>query len=383
MKKIFVPFVLLIALSACKKSGHNEQGFNRSKADSLTRLLKKYVSRGIPGAVIAVKDGNGSWAGAEGFANLEDQTRMSTSMLQYGFSITKMVTAVAIMQLKEKGQIDLDQPVKNYLPASLQDILPNTDAVTVRMLLNHTSGYSDYARLDEFRESWILDPVSVRPRAFYLDMMKNFVTSSFTPGTDYLYSNTNFYLLALIIDKITGKPHGEWFKKQIFEKLQIQQTFYKNSPGYPAYSLPNVYWPGLLGTDLENITVSQQAWAKSEEYGATGLIASPQDFIRLLEGLNKGELVSPASLNEMRQWVKGSNSQEPEYGLGLGFWGYKGRANYGHDGDGIGATIELLYFPTSNTYVLAAANASTEFGGEIAGHLLNFRNEIGEYLAGF
>ena len=122
---------------------------------------------------------------------------------------------------------------------------------------------------------------------------------------------------------------------------------------------------------------------QSEEYGTTGMIASPKDYIRILEGLTEGKLVSAASLAEMKQWVQGSSSQEPDYGLGLTYWGYKGKSQFGHDGDGIGATIELIYFPASKTYVLAAANASLEFGGETAQLLYGFRNEVAEYLAGF
>lgn len=384
MKRILPLLLLTASLVACRKDNDpNTTKPSHPKADSLTKLLKKYTAAGVPGAVIAVKDASGFWAGAEGVANLRSATKMTTGHLQYGFSVTKMATAASIMQLQEKGLININLPVSTYLPAALQDLVPLTTTVTVKMLLNHTSGYEDYARLDEFTNRWMQNPLQPWTRAEYYDLMKRAVTTAFAPGTDFLYSNTNYYLLSVIIDNVTGSPHSLWFQQNIFNRLAMKQTFYKHSTGYPAYNLPDVYWPGFAGGSLESITEPQQAWAKSEEYGATGLIASLEDYIRLLEGLVNGELVSAASLNEMRTWVQGSASVEPDYGLGFCYWGFGGKPAYGHDGDGIGATIQLVYFPASKTYAVAAANASAEFGGEIAEVLQAFKKEVGDYLAGF
>lgn len=384
MKKI-VPLLLAFALiSSCRKSSESAAASFNQKTDSLQRMLNKYTARGIPGAVVALKDAGRSWAGAAGYANLENKTPMTADMLQYGFSITKMITAVAVMQLMEAKFIDLNKPAKDYLPASVQSILPATGEVTVKMLLNHTSGYSDYVRTDAFAEIWLNNPLKVWTRAEYYQLIHEHVTALFAPGTDFHYSNTNYYLLSVIIDEVTGRSHGEWYQEHIFQKLAIKQTYYKHSPAYPFYrNLPDSYWPRLQDGKLENIAAAQKVWMQCEEYGANGLIASAGDFIRLLEGLAEGKLVSPGSLTEMQQWVQAKDSQEPDYGLGLCYWGFKGRQQWGHDGDGVGATIELIYFPASRTYVVAAANASTEFGGETAQLLHDFKNEVGNYLAGF
>lgn len=383
MKKILPLLLVLAAIISCRKDEPSPAYFIQ-KTDSLQRMLNKYTAHGIPGAVIALKGANGSWSGAAGYASLENKTPMKADMLQYGFSITKMVTAVAVMQLREKGLIDLSRPVKDYLPAGLHSLLPNTGAVTVRMLLNHTSGYSDYVRTEAFTETWLNNPLKVWTRTEYYQFIREQVTGLFAPGTDFHYSNTNYYLLSVIIDQVTGKQHAEWYQEHIFNRLALKQTYYKHSPSYPFYrNLPESYWPRLQDGKLENITAAQKAWMQSEEYGANGLIASAGDFIKLLEGLVEGKLVSAASLGDMKQWVQGSGSQEPDYGLGLCYWGFKGKQQWGHDGDGVGATIELIYFPASRTYVVAAANASTEFGGETAQQLLDFRNEVGNYLAGF
>ncbi|QMU28131.1 serine hydrolase domain-containing protein [Adhaeribacter radiodurans] len=392
MKRLLLILVSVASLCACQKDdmemvtneGTTYTPGPHPKADSLQKMLKRYTSKGIPGAIIAIKDANGLWLGAAGYAKLEDKIKMTPTMLQYGFSITKSVTAVAIMQLKESGKIDLDRPIKDYLPANLHSLVPKTNQVTVRMLLNQTSGYNDYVRTNEFTMRWMDDPLKVWTRGEYYDLIKRKTTNLFTPGTDFQYSNTNYYLLSIIIDTVTGRPHSEWFQQHIFNKLNLSTMFYKQAAGYPFYSnLPNTYWPRFDNGKIENNSKAQSAWMQSEEFGATGIIASPEDYIRFLEGLLNGKLVSEASLLEMKQWVQGKASVEPDYGLGLTYFGYRGKPNFGHDGDGIGANAFLLYFPTSQTYMFIASNSSTEFGGPMQQNISNFRNEVGNFLAGF
>ena len=392
MKKLVFVILAVASFSSCKKtvlemstikSSTQSLGIN-PKADTLKKLLKKYTADGIPGAVIAVKDNNGLWIGADGYAKLEDKTKMSPAMLQIGRSITKIVTATAIMQLKEKGMVNLDQPIKDYLPANLHGLVPKTNVVTVRMLLNQTSGYSEYIDAPEFQQRWLDNPLTVWTRAELQDLIKRTTTSLFVPGTDFKYSNTNYYLLSLLIDNITGEPHGKMFQKDIFNKLGLNETFYKQSQGYPFYNnLPNTYFPGFDNGKLENNTSVNLAWEQNEEYGTVGLIASPENYISLMEGLVNGKLVSAASLSEMKQWVQGSRSSEPDYGLGLSYWGYKKKPNFGHDGDGVGCHSLLLYFPGSKTYLFIAVNATTHFGGKIQQTISNFQNEVCNYLAAF
>ena len=391
MKQLLLIAVLAMATAGCTKKDlypqkhpHGTNNTARAKGDSLQKILRKYTAKGIPGASIAVKDGSGSWQGAAGFSSLENETPMQANQLQYGFSITKTFTAVSIMQLKERGNLALDKPIKNYLPQALHNLVPQTGNVTVRMLLNHTSGYNDYVRLDEFQQRWLTDPMKVWTREDYYDLIRRNIKINFTPGTDFLYSNVNYYLLSLIIDNVTGQPHSNWMQKNIIDKLGLSKTYYKHSTNYPFYqSLPDCYWPRYPDGVISNITAAQQVWMQNEEYGTTGIIATPKDYITFLKSLVDGELVSTQSLAEMRTWVQGKTAAEPDYGLGLTYWGYKGKMQYGHDGDGIGATAMLVYFPASNTYVFIAANATLEMGGEMQQHLSEFRNEVCNFLATF
>lgn len=392
MKQVILAGLVIAGFSACSKTdmavpvpdGTSYNTGKNAKSDSLGKLLKEYAGKGIPGLVLAIKDANGFWMGSAGFASLEEKKSMSPTMLQYGRSITKMFTATAIMQLKEKGLIDLDKPIKTYLPANKQNLVPSTDIITARMLLNQTSGYTEYNETAEFQEKWLDNPLITWKRSDLEGLIERTTRVQFRPGSDFAYSNTNYYLLSLIIDQVTGRPHGEWFQQHIFDKLGLSQTFYKQSPGYPFYQvLPNTYYPRFDNKVLENNTKAQLAWEQSEEYGTVGIIATPENYIRFMEGLVEGRLVSDGSLQEMQQWITGTGSSEPDYGLGLSYWGYKNKPNFGHDGDAVGSHALLLYFPTSKTYLFLAANATTEFGGDIAVKIMELQNKAAGYLADF
>lgn len=392
MNKYLMVLLVLTSLVSCQQeimkapsisSGTKTIGAN-PKADHLQQLLKKHISKGIPGAVIAIKDANGLWIGAEGYAKLEDKTPMSPEMAHYGYSITKVVTAVAIMQLKEKGLLNLDLPIRTYLPEDVYSLVPKPETVTIRMLLNHTSGYSDITEATSYRLKWLDNPLKVWKRKEYYELIRKTVSLQQTPGTLFNYSNTNYFLLSIIIDQITGKPHGEWYKKHIFERLDLGQIFYKDAQQYPFYkNMPNTYWSRFGNKKLENNTRMQQAYMQNEIFGEDGIIATPDNYIRLMEGLVNGQLVSAASLNEMKEWIQNPGSSEPDYGLGLIYMGYKNKPNFGHNGSGIGAYSLCLYFPSSQTYLFVSINVSTEFGGPLEQNVFNLINAVGDYLAGY
>jgi D-alanyl-D-alanine carboxypeptidase len=390
MNKLLIVLLVLTSFVSCQQdkmeapsvsSGTKTIGAN-PKADYLQQLLKKHIANGIPGAVIAIKDANGLWVGAEGYAKLEDKTPMSPEMAHYGFSITKVVTAVAIMQLKEKGLLNLDLPIRTYLPTNLYSLVPKSETITVRMLLNHTSGYSDITQQTSYRLHWLDNPLKVWKREEYYELMRKTVTIQNTPGSIFNYSNTNYFLLSIIIDHITGKPHGEWYQKHIFDRLDLGQMFYKDAKQYPFYNnMPNTYWSRFGNNTLENNTRMQRAYMQNEIYGEDGLIATPDNYIRMMEGLVNGQLVSAASLDEMKEWIQNPGSTEPDYGLGLVYVGYKNKPNFGHNGIGIGSYSLCLYFPGDQTYLYVALNVSPEFGGPVEQKIYSFINEVGNYLA--
>ncbi|MEP7127748.1 MAG: serine hydrolase domain-containing protein, partial [Chitinophagales bacterium] len=148
--------ILLIALlaSSCSKQTWEIAGntctlnedinVNYSKASQLQNLIDKYASNGLPGVALVVYSPEGYWAGASGYAKLENKTLMQPCHLQYSQSVSKTYLAVAILKLNEEGKINLDEKITKYLPEEVTEKVIGAEKVTVRQLMNHTAGVPEY-----------------------------------------------------------------------------------------------------------------------------------------------------------------------------------------------------------------------------------------------
>ena len=227
MKNIFLPvaFTVFAAISLKAQNSKVENaGLNVSinehyaKADSLKVIMKRYAEAGLPGIAMAVySEKDGWWAGAAGFAKVETKTTMQNSNLQYLQSVSKSYMAVAIMQLKEQGKIELDAPITKYLPAKYAGYIKNAGNITVRMLLNHTSGIPEYSVEPSFVSYVIQHPQQKLSTDFVIGSVAG-KEPMFAPGAKHIYVNTNYELLAVIADVVTG-DHAAYIAKNIFEKL--------------------------------------------------------------------------------------------------------------------------------------------------------------------
>src|SRR6188768_1735405 len=131
-----------------------------SKATALDSILKYYTHNMLPGASVAIySETEGWWAGAQGYADLEKKLPMDNCHLQYLQSVSKTYMAVEILQLKEQGKIQLDAPITKYLPSKYSRYIKNADKITIRMLLNHTSGIPEYNESPEFISKVIQNPL--------------------------------------------------------------------------------------------------------------------------------------------------------------------------------------------------------------------------------
>ena len=231
-----------------KKQGANcETGItinnNYSKAAALDSIMKYYTTNALPGVSMAVfSEKDGWWAGAQGYANAEKKIPMQNCHLQYLQSVSKTYMAVAILQLKEQGKIDLDAPVTKYLPEKYSRYIKDAGKITVRMLLNHVSGIPEYNSNPSFVSAVIQHPLE---NFSAIDCLKSIANMDlqFVPGSKYVYTNTNYLLLSLIGDAITG-DHAAYIKKNIFKPLGLNNSYYGNDHAYlkdlnlPEHALP-------------------------------------------------------------------------------------------------------------------------------------------------
>lgn len=384
MKKILSTTILVLAVQLLtnaqpsnqiisKKNDDISLNKNYSKASALQALMKKYSEQGLPGVSMAVYTENeGWWAGAAGYSKVETKTPLTNNHLQYLQSVSKTYMAVAIMKLHEEKKIDLDAPVSKYLPAKQAQYLKNPDKITIKMLLNHTSGIPEYSENPAFVSYVMLHPTVV------FDMIKalEFISKDemqFVPGSKHKYTNTNYLLLAMVADAITG-DHAAYINKMIFQRLGLKNTFYRSNPGYLNYSnLVDSYWDVLNTGRAANITPLQRANVATLK-GDDGIVCTTTDAVRFLKGLVEGKLLNDSSLTLMQEWVNDDQGHKI-YGLGLVYYEQAGLTAFGHSGGGVGAGCILLYVPQKKTYIFLATNVATLFGGELAKKADNMKNE--------
>ena len=350
-----------------KKTGTNcELGItinrNYSKAGVLDSILKRYATNALPGVAMAVySETEGWWASAQGYANTENKTPMQNCHLQYLQSVSKLYMAVEILQLKEQGKIDLNAPITKYLHSNYSRYIKDAGKITVRMLLNQTSGVPEYNSHPTFISQVIQHPLNYFTAT---DCLKSIAaeTLQFMPGTKYKYANTNYLLLSLIGDAVAG-DHAAFIKKNIFARLALSNTYYGNNHNYlNGLNLPNSYWDVLNVGKPANVSKFQQATVASSK-GDDGIVCTAVDAVKFLKGLMEGKLLKPESLEMMLDFVKDEKGNK-RYGMGMTYFDL-GVPAYGHGGGGIGAGCGLVYIPSHKIYVFFSTNLGVLVEGEL------------------
>ena len=376
---VFLTSVVLAEAQPTKSSAGNcELGVTindkYSKAAPLDSIMKHYTDDAMPALALAVySEKEGWWAGAQGYASVETKEPMENCHLQYLQSVSKTYMAVEILQLKERGKLDLEAPITKYLPARYSQYLRRPEKITVRMLLNHTSGVPEYNDNPGFVSEVIQHPL----RNFSAtDCLKSIAGQEplSEPGKKYKYVNTNYLLLSLIGDAITG-DHAAFIRENIFQPLELNNTYYANNDRYlKNLQLPESYWDVFNNGKPANITGFQQMTVVSSK-GDDGIVCTTTDAVKFLKGLMEGKLLKPESMKEMLNFVKDEKGNN-RYGMGLIYFDLGGIIAYGHGGGGVGAGCGLMYIPSHKLYVYFATNLGVLVETDLVKKAGEFRDAI-------
>ncbi|MFC1725455.1 serine hydrolase [candidate division KSB1 bacterium] len=274
------------------------------------------------GNVLVMKEGKVLFEKGYGMADISASRPNSPKTRFLIGSITKQFTAAAVMQLSEKKLLDINDPIVKYFPDYPK---PAADKVNIYHLLTHTSGIANLTDLPGIEEKWTkpADPEEV------LSMFKD-IPLQFEPGSEWQYSNSNYYLLGLVIEKVSGEKYGEYLQKHIFEPLGMKNT------GYPS-GLMKV--PGLAtgySFDSDNDPVPAEVLHSSWPYSGGGLYSTVGDMAKWDRGLRDGTVLSNESLSQIFNPVKTS------FGFGYGF-GWEIDTLYGHQMASHGGLINGFY----------------------------------------
>lgn len=347
---------------------------NHPKARELQAIIDEYAGKGLTGIVVALKDEEGQWEGTGGYSKIENNTKMQPGLVHANGSLTKTYTATCILKLREQNIIDIDKPITAYLPANISKKITNAGRITVKMLLSHTSGILDYQTVP-FKLKWFNDLKRTLTANEILEYVEN-KPALFSPGEHYSYSNTNYILLSLMIDHVTGTRQGEYLRDQILVPNNLKHTYYKIQSEYiDKLPMPNYYLDRYADGRVQNISKGTRAEVYTE-LGDGGLVASALDYVSFLHLLANGQILSSESFDLMKTPVQG------DYGLGLGRYDYQGKEQYGHTGSLLGVSSRFLYFKEQNTAVFIGINLDLDLvGGHSAQLYYEMANRIGDFIA--
>ncbi len=296
----------------------------------LQRLLDQIVAAGAPGAAAWIQDEHGVQRAASGVADLRTGRPMRAGLHFRAASLTKPLVATVVLQLVAEGRLSLQDTVEGWLPGTL----PYGDQVTIRQLLNHTSGVPDYAAsvYPTLYGSW-----QGRFRVWTPQELVGLVADQppdFPPGTAWSYSNTGYVLLGLIVEAATGTTLGQELHRRILRPLGLRDTFFPvNAPGIPSprshgYSLPL----SPQGEPLEGPLLDFTVFNPSPFWATGNLISTLEDLTRFFRALLGGRLLPPRLLAAMTTTVP-TGRPSLSYGLGLLVRETPAGRLIGHDGD--------------------------------------------------
>jgi D-alanyl-D-alanine carboxypeptidase len=332
------------------------------RAAALQAVVDERVAGGLPGLTVAMRSPEGLWSGAAGFAHLEDAIAMNVCHVHHLASIAKTWYAAVALHLQEQGRLDLDDPLADHLSAEVLDGVPNADTVTLRQLMNHTSGIPDFNSDLAYITGELNDPTEENVPLDLVDEVRGKKPLA-PPGEDYVYADANYVLLALVIQAVTG-DHVAALHDEIIEPLHLDATsVYVRGEPEPG-CVCNTYWE-VGGDRLENVSDYSAEYA-IHDIGADGIAASPLDALTFVEALVRGDLLSEASFAEMTAFTSVSEGDDGyAYGLGIARRETVTGVLYGHTGGGVGTGAVMRASPDEEITFVAATNAGMFLPGEL------------------
>ena len=347
-----VPLVAAIALGAA--GGAASAAPSKGEAESLKSRAQGLVDAGYPAALAAVTDSKGESAGvAVGKGSLEaGQAPPLDGEVRIG-SNTKTFVAVVVMQMVQEGKVGLDEPIETYLPGLIKGEGIDASRITVRQLLQHTSGLPEHTDYYFSSNAAALENIQhYIPARDLLDVALS-KPAAFEPGTQWSYSNTNYIVLGMLIERVSQRPVGEQIDQRIIKRVGLSHTYLPgNGEKKIRGSHPQGYHINGEGK-LEDVTEMDA----SLPWAAGAMVSTPSELNTFFQAVFDGRLLTQASIDEMKKGVD-TGSGGMVYGLGLfgtplscggtswghggGIFGYETHNAIGPDGTAVTVAVTAL-----------------------------------------
>lgn len=313
---------------------------------------------GMPGVSVAVRR-NGAILLNKGFgfANLEQQTPATEKSVYQIASMTKPFTATAIMMLVEDEKLSLDDPIAKHISA-----VPATwEKVTIRHLLTHTSGIKSYTELPGFSQR-IAREETTHER--FLKSINSFPLT-FDPGGKFSYSNSGYYLLGMVIEKVSGKPYADFLRDRVFKPLGMESSRVNDwSAVIPLRAAG--YTKGPVESNVRNASFISMTWP----FSAGAVVSTVDDLLKFDLAIEEHRLLK--SQNQDQMWLPTTltDGKKSGYGLGWTIRNLSGRLAVGHNGGIPGFSSDFIRIPKERVSVIVLANLEGNHAGKISTAIL-------------
>ena len=344
---LLVVFVILAGLNSLRA-----QGFDPGLANQLQAKIDSIrVANNVKGmSVCIIHPKQGLWTGVSGIS--KPGTPISDKMIFGIGSNTKLFTGVLLLKLVENKLLDLDDPIGKYLPR-IQYV---DSAITVRQLLNHTSGLMDVLQVPGYNDSVMANPNRVFST---MELMRWLGPPNFQPGKGWEYCNTNYLLGGLIAENITKRPYAKLLRDSILRPLNMDSTFLDVYDSL-SVAVANPWQAGVNNMGVPRKSVNSAAWSAGAMYSTS------REMAQWYQSLMGGKVINPSSMKELTTFVGSGN-----YGIGIAKSTINGKTIWYHGGTIWGGyNSSMMYDPSSQSVVCVLINQLPAQAYQVAIQLL-------------
>jgi CubicO group peptidase (beta-lactamase class C family) len=345
-KKIFMKLITTLLFILITQFALGQERIKR--IDSLLSSL--YSQEKINGNFLVAENGKVIYSRSFGIANESTKEKLNENSIFNLASVSKQFTAMAIMILKEKGKLNLDDEIKKYIPE-----LSIYSGVTIRHLLNHTSGLPDYSKLLD--SLWDKTKIANNKNLVAL-FSKHKPTILFKPNAKYIYSNTGYAMLALVIEKASGYSYSDYLNKTIFKPLKMKNTFVYTARLTPKHisNLATGYMPDSLNKYVipDSINETKFVYYCDGIVGQGRVHSTTLDLLKWDRALYTNKLLSKEGIKEIFEVATLEDKSKTKYGFG---WIINENADFGkttsHDGSWPGYKTHIdRYIDNDKTIII-------------------------------
>ena len=361
MRKTILFFLLfLLSTSPIRCQTASVSNTTELKTALQAKLDEWHKSGSFPGATLGVVFANGESFGlAVGFSDRETKTLMRPNDRMLAGSVGKTFAAATALQLIKEGKIGLDDKIEKYLGREPWfSRLPNAKDITVRQLMNHTSGLVRYEFKDEFTKDLTANPQKTWKPAELVSYLLD-EKPPFLAGQGWDYSDTNYIVLGMIIEKVTGRKFYDEANSRLLKPLKLNDTIPQDGPRLKGvvqgYAGPDNPFGGKDAM-IQNgkFTINPQF-----EWTGGGYVSTAPDLARWAKMIYEGKAFSPALLPQVLEGVSAPMlGRETRYGLGVIIRQTSAGTSYGHSGFFPGYITDMMYFPDQKVAVAVQVNTS-------------------------